>query len=85
LFVFDGFVIQAGAVGSVNHLAVAFMLADSIVHGLNLQRAPPLQYCFYLTQIGVSMAPLAENSLIVKLRDSPFFEYFKQGLVVALR
>lgn len=31
------------------------------------------------------MAVLAENSLYVKIRDSPFYEYFKQGMVVTLR
>lgn len=30
------------------------------------------------------MAPLAENALYCKIRDSPFYEYFKQGLVVSL-
>lgn len=63
----------------------AFLLADSIVHGLTLCQTPSLNYCFYLCQIGVCMSVLAENSLYVKIRDSPFFEYFKQGLVVTLR
>lgn len=30
------------------------------------------------------MSPLAENALCVKFRDSPFHEFFKKGLVVAL-
>jgi hypothetical protein len=63
----------------------AFLLADSIVHGLTLCQTPSLNYCFYLCQIGVCMSVLAENSLYVKIRDSPFFDYFKQGLVVTLR
>ncbi len=44
--------------------------ADSVVHGLNLMHSPALNYCFYLCQIGVCMAPLAENALCVKLRGA---------------
>ncbi len=75
---------HAGATGSVGHPCAAFLLADSIVHGLTLAQTPSLHYAFYLCQIGIVMAVLAENSLYVKIRDSPFYEYFKVGLPVTL-
>ena len=75
---------HSGASGTLQHPCAAFLLADSIVHGLTLVATPSLHYCYYLCQIGIVQAVLAENSLYVKIRDNPFYEYFKQGMVVTL-
>ena len=65
-------------------MVAAYLLADSITHGVQLKDSPVLQYSFYLNQIGICMAVLAENALYCKIGDSPFHDYFKQGLIVAL-
>ena len=48
-----------------DHLESAFMLAKHVNHGITLKHAPPLQYLFYLRQIGLAMSPLSNNSLFV--------------------
>ncbi len=46
---------HCGEAGSVSHLIPAFLLAESINHGLLLRKAPVLQYLYYLCQVGVEM------------------------------
>jgi len=43
-----------------------------------------LQYLYYLSDIGISMSPLAEDSLYCKYEESPFPQYFKAGMNVSL-
>lgn len=52
---------HCGESGNVDHLATAFMVADGINHGIKLNRAPVLQYLYYLKQIGIAMSPLSNN------------------------
>ena len=35
------------------HLVSAFMMCDSISHGLQLRKVPVLQYLFYLCQVSL--------------------------------
>lgn len=57
---------HAGESGDVDNLAVTFLLAHAINHGLNLRRSPPLQFLYYLTQIGTAMSPLSNNHLFLE-------------------
>ncbi len=75
---------HCGESGSVSHLVTGYMLADSIAHGVNLTRNSPLQYLFYLDQVGVHVSPSSNNFLFLKLKDSPFHSFFKRGLSVSL-
>jgi AMP deaminase len=49
--------IIVGEAGDIDHMASAFLLANGINHGINLRKAPALQYLYYLTQIGMSVLP----------------------------
>ena len=42
---------HCGEAGPVQHLVSAFMMCDSINHGLQLRKVPVLQYLFYLCQV----------------------------------
>ena len=75
---------HAGATGPISHVCAAFLLSDSITHGLTLSNSTALRYCFYLAQVGICMAVLAENALYCKIRDSPFWDYFKTGMVLSI-
>eukprot|EP00667_Euglena_gracilis_P000451 EG_transcript_451 len=76
---------NCGEVGeSEHHLVSAFLLADSINHGIRLESSPVLQYLYYLAQIGMCLAPLANNGLHVRYEENPFPVFFKRGLRVAL-
>lgn len=75
---------HAGEAGEVHHLDTAFLLADGINHGINLRKSPPLQYLFYLAQIGVAMSPCSNNQLFLQYEKSPFPVYFARGLNVSL-
>ena len=74
-------------------------MCDNISHGINLRRVPPLQYLYYLTQIGMScfslfvrpvfvagicMSPLSNNSLFLDYHKNPFPIFFARGLNVSL-
>jgi len=52
---------HCGEAGSPEHLMAAYLLADGINHGIKLEKAPVLQYLFYLKQIGIAMSPLSNN------------------------
>lgn len=75
---------HAGEAGETDHLAVAWLLADSIAHGNNLRRSPVLQYLYYLTGTGLSMSPLSNNSLFLSYDKNPFPSFFARGLNVTL-
>ena len=75
---------HAGEAGDIDHLATTFMLAENIAHGINLRKSPVLQYLYYLTQIGLNMTPLSNNSLFVDYHRNPFPLFFARGLAVTL-
>ena len=65
-------------------MATAYLLADSINHGIKLRDEPTLQYLYYLSQIGLAVCPLSNDALFLKLKDSPVGGFFKAGLRVSL-
>eukprot|EP00808_Paulinella_micropora_P010908 g12402.t1 len=75
---------HCGEAGPEHHLATAFLLAQSINHGVVLDNCPPLQYLYYLCQIGLSVSPLSNNALFVPLAQNPFPTFLQRGLNVAL-
>merc|ERR1719253_1167740 len=75
---------HCGEAGEVHHLATSFLVANSINHGINLWHSPVLQYLYYLTQIGISVAPISNNSLFLRLKDNPFPFFFRRGLNATL-
>jgi len=75
---------HCGEAGDIEHLAAGFLLAKGINHGLMLQKSPPLQYLYYLAQIGISMSPLSNNLLFLEYEKNPFPKFFKKGLNVTL-
>eukprot|EP00754_Rhynchopus_humris_P013112 Rhum_TRINITY_DN14314_c8_g1::Rhum_TRINITY_DN14314_c8_g1_i2::g.80641::m.80641/K01490/AMPD; AMP deaminase len=75
---------HCGECGDPRHLASAFLAADGISHGIQLRLSPPLQYLYYLAQIGIAVSPLSNNSLFLELEHSPFPDFFKRGLSVSL-
>ena len=75
---------HSGEAGDIDHLATTFMLAENIAHGINLRKSPVLQYLYYLTQIGLNMSPLSNNSLFVDYHRNPFPLFFALGLNVML-
>ena len=75
---------HAGEAGDIDHLAAAFLLTKNIAHGINLRKSPVLQYLYYLTQIGLNLSPLSNNSLFLDYHRNPFPIFFARGLKVAL-
>lgn len=75
---------HCGEAGPVQHLVCGFMLAENISHGLLLRKVPVLQYLYYLTQIGIAMSPLSNNSLFLNYHRNPLPEYLARGLIVSL-
>eukprot|EP00002_Diphylleia_rotans_P004983 TRINITY_DN1391_c0_g3_i6.p1 TRINITY_DN1391_c0_g3~~TRINITY_DN1391_c0_g3_i6.p1 ORF type:complete len:686 (+),score=142.14 TRINITY_DN1391_c0_g3_i6:82-2139(+) len=75
---------HSGEAGDISHLAVSFLTADAINHGIMLNRSPVLQYLYYLTQIGVSTSPLSNNSLFLDYNKNPFPKFFNRGLNMTL-
>lgn len=75
---------HAGEAGEMHHLDTAFLLADSIAHGINLRKSAPLQYLYYLCGIGLAMSPCSNNHLFLSYEKSPFKEFFAKGLNVSL-
>ena len=79
-------------------MAVAFLLAENINHGINLRKSPVMEYLYYLTQIGISMSPMSNNALFLPYRyffkriqkvsisssKSPFREFFERGQHITL-
>ena len=75
---------HCGESGSATHLADAFLLATNINHGINLQKNTPLQYLYFLTQIGLAVSPLSNAALFLDYDKNPFSLFFKRGLNVSL-
>eukprot|EP01127_Copromyxa_protea_P010894 TRINITY_DN2702_c0_g1_i1.p1 TRINITY_DN2702_c0_g1~~TRINITY_DN2702_c0_g1_i1.p1 ORF type:complete len:1285 (-),score=241.81 TRINITY_DN2702_c0_g1_i1:35-3889(-) len=75
---------HCGESGHENHLSSAFLLADHINHGIQLSKSTPLQYLYYLKQIGCAVSPLSNNSLFVDYKHNPFKKLFMRGLNVSL-
>ncbi|XP_043236101.1 AMP deaminase 2-like [Amphibalanus amphitrite] len=75
---------HCGEAGAVNHMVCAFMMAESINHGLALRKVPVLQYLYYLAEIGLAMSPLSNNSLFLNYHRNPLPEYLARGLNVSL-
>ncbi len=75
---------RAGEAGDVDHLVSALMLCENIAHGINLRKNLPLQYLFYLAQIGLCMSPLSNNSLFLDYHKNPFPTFFARGLSLSL-
>jgi len=75
---------HCGEAGPVQHLVAAFMMCESISHGLLLRKVPVLQYLYYLCQIGIAMSPLSNNSLFLNYNRSPLPDYLARGLNVSL-
>ncbi|WAR05356.1 AMPD2-like protein, partial [Mya arenaria] len=70
---------HCGEAGNVTHLVAAFMCAENISHGLLLRKVPVLQYLYYLSQIGIAMSPLSNNSLFLnyhQLLSEPLMEEY---------
>ncbi|CUG93558.1 AMP deaminase, putative [Bodo saltans] len=75
---------QCGELGSIDHLIGAFLVANSINHGVTLHKFPPLEYVYYLTQIGITMSPLSNTSQASPYLENPFPHFFNRGLNVSL-
>jgi AMP deaminase len=75
---------HCGESGDVDHLASSYLLATNISHGINLDKAIPLQYLYYLSQVGLAVSPLSNNALFLEYALNPFPKFFKRGLNVSL-
>ncbi|CAI4225945.1 unnamed protein product [Auanema sp. JU1783] len=75
---------HCGEAGHVNHLLTGYLTSESIAHGILLRKVPVLQYLFYLTQTGIAMSPLSNNSLFISYQRNPLPEYLQKGLNVSL-
>eukprot|EP00094_Tigriopus_californicus_P004108 TCALIF_03957-PA protein Name:"Similar to Ampd2 AMP deaminase 2 (Rattus norvegicus)" AED:0.05 eAED:0.05 QI:23/1/0.88/1/0.87/1/9/284/755 len=75
---------HCGEAGAIQHLVAGFMMSESISHGLLLRKVPVLQYLYYLSQIGIAMSPLSNNSLFLNYNRSPLPEYLARGLHISL-
>jgi AMP deaminase len=75
---------HAGEAGDVDHLAATFLTAHNISHGIGLRKSLPLQYLYYLAQVGLCMSPLSNNSLFLDYHRNPLPSFFARGLSVSL-
>lgn len=75
---------HCGEAGHVSHLLTGYLTSESIAHGILLRKVPVLQYLYYLTQIGIAMSPLSNNSLFISYQRNPLPEYLQKGLNVSL-
>ncbi|KAL7717499.1 AMP deaminase [Entamoeba marina] len=75
---------HSGEAGHISHLVAAYLTAKCVSNGVNLMLSTPLQYLYYLDQIGVSMSPLSNHCLCVHYDDSPFYNLYKSGLNISL-
>ncbi|VDK35086.1 unnamed protein product [Gongylonema pulchrum] len=70
---------HCGEAGHVNHLVTGYLTSESIAHGLLLRK-----YLFYLSQIGIAMSPLSNNSLFISYHRNPLPDFHMKGLNVSL-
>uniref|UniRef100_A0A7S4KED6 AMP deaminase n=1 Tax=Paramoeba aestuarina TaxID=180227 RepID=A0A7S4KED6_9EUKA len=75
---------HCGEAGSPFHLIDGFLLSSGISHGIKLRENAPLQYLYYLSQIGIAVSPLSNNSLWLRYSKNPFPDFFRRGLLVSL-
>lgn len=75
---------HAGEAGSSENLVAAYLTSEKISHGIRLRKAPALQYLYYLTQVGICLSPLSNNSLFLNYDRSPFPDFFAIGMNVSL-
>ena len=75
---------HAGESGDEMHLAATYMLAESVNHGINLDKNTPLQYLYYLDQVGLAVSPTSNNFLFVPYAQNPVAKLFRRGLFVSL-
>uniref|UniRef100_A0A914C3G8 AMP deaminase n=1 Tax=Acrobeloides nanus TaxID=290746 RepID=A0A914C3G8_9BILA len=75
---------HCGEAGPINHLVAGYLTSESISHGILLRKVPVLQYLFYLTNMGIAMSPLSNNSLFISYNRNPLPEYHMKGLNVSL-
>ncbi|XP_065576400.1 AMP deaminase 2-like [Artemia franciscana] len=75
---------HCGATGPIRPLVASFLLAQSISQGLMLQKVPVLQYLYYLSQVGITMSPMSDNSIFLRYSKHPFYDFFTRGLVTSL-
>lgn len=75
---------HSGEAGDVDHLISSFFLANGISHGINLRRAPVLQYLYYLMQVPIACSPLSNNGLFVEYSKNPFPIFFARGMNISL-
>lgn len=75
---------HCGEAGDPEHLVSAYLLSQSISHGILLRKVPFVQYLYYLDQVGIAMSPLSNNALFLTYDKNPFPRYFKRGLNVSL-
>ena len=75
---------HSGEAGDADHLAGSFLFAHNINHGINLRKSPALQYLYYLSQVGLAVSPLSNNSLFLDFHRNPFPTFFARGLNVSL-
>ena len=82
----DTFVFRphSGEAGDPEHVAVAFLTAQGISHGITLRHSPVLQYLYYLKQIGIAMSPISNNALFLEYEKNPLPNFFRVGLNVSL-
>jgi len=73
-----------GNTGTYENVAGAYLVADSIIDGNDLDKFPLLQYLYYLKQIGVVMSPLAANSYNASYAENAFPKFFTRGLKTSL-
>merc|ERR1712010_1027 len=75
---------HCGEAGPVQHLVAAFIMCESIAHGLLLRKVPVLQYLYYVCQIGIAMSPLSNNPPFLNYNRAPLPEYLARGLHISL-
>jgi len=75
---------MCGRISDPLDLPTAFLLADGIFGGCDLEEAPFMQYLFLVKRIGVSMAPLSDNAHRVRYNKHPLNIFFVRGLRVSL-
>lgn len=75
---------QCGENGSVEHLISGYLVADGISHGVTLGRNPVLEYCFYVSQVGIAISPLSNTERSIDYLENPFPKFFHRGLNVSL-
>ena len=75
---------HCGESGSVDHLMFCYLTADQVNHGVNLRHDPCLEYLYYLSQVGIAVSPLSNNSLFLDYLQNPFPTFFRRGLYVSL-